>query len=858
VPASTVSPTVNALSIPFVLYSHPRSTTPDSQNWTTWLEITQALSAESAIETACTVDDCAGHKCPHKLGPAFSPCRVRETRRGDNAIDAGLVALDIDDLDEAGKTRTIDRLSELGLAYCAYTTHSRTGLRVVMPCDRLVPASEWRAFWCALVPWLELPNIDGKTGDPTRLFFLPSKPRGGSVESWSHLGKAIVVDEILNVKRIYSKESNKKRAAEAPFPAQVPDYWPSLEARLDEARKWLEEAPVAVDGQKGSSVAYHVCCRMIALGVPREEALDLLMEPGGWNSRCTPPWGDEEVGAADSLPRKFDEALKRSGAVWGEEWERRIILGLGRDMLVLKIDRGNARECSDRVIAECLSRVEIFVRGNELVRVVPRGKEAERSKMRASGWALEQSKGDAASATESPMLMPIKDPITFVGSDIGVRFQRFFETDGKLKTVDFPDRVAKAILANGVWPGVRRISGISTVPFLRADGSICGEPGYDASTGIYYFAREAIEVPVRHSISRDNAIDARNRLIDVVEDFPFEDVLDLSVWFAFLLSLVCRPAFGRAPAFVFDAAASRTGKTLLTRTACLIGLGELAPSIAWVDDNDEMRKQLATHARAGTPVLIIDNVPSGAPIGWAVLDMALTSGRITDRALGTNQLIDVEYAPIIAATGNNVRVRGDMGGRSLRCRVIANTARPELRDEFVHPDLVEWTKRNQTSLLRDVLTIARGFFDTTPAVKAKQIGSFERWCYIVSRCCVWLDLPDPGEALMSNEMLEVDSEQVALMEFAQAYAALGAEGSTEWLTTVHANQTVADAPRRAAYHRALLALMDGHKEISGYTLGHRLAKHRDRWIQTASGEARLRRRRRDSTSKGVWYVESKK
>lgn len=63
---------------------------------------------------------------------------------------------------------------------------------------------------------------------------------------------------------------------------------------VSRAIHYLEhEAPVSVQGAGGDHTAFVVAAKLKDLGVPRIDAVPLLM--GHWNERCQPPWSPEEL-----------------------------------------------------------------------------------------------------------------------------------------------------------------------------------------------------------------------------------------------------------------------------------------------------------------------------------------------------------------------------------------------------------------------------------------------------------------------------------------------------------------------------------------------------------------------------------
>jgi AAA domain/Bifunctional DNA primase/polymerase, N-terminal len=70
-------------------------------------------------------------------------------------------------------------------------------------------------------------------------------------------------------------------------------------ANIERARTWLrslvDRGDVAVEGEGGDNRAYQVACGLRDLGLSAKTAWEVLLEPGGWNEHCDPPWKRNEL-----------------------------------------------------------------------------------------------------------------------------------------------------------------------------------------------------------------------------------------------------------------------------------------------------------------------------------------------------------------------------------------------------------------------------------------------------------------------------------------------------------------------------------------------------------------------------------
>src|SRR5262249_51918427 len=131
-----------------------------------------------------------------------------------------------------------------------------------------------------------------------------------------------------------------------------------------------------------------------------------------------------------------------------------------------------------------------------------------------------------------------------------------------------------AVLARADWPGIRHLEAVVDYPVLRPDGSILDRAGFDTGTGLLLEPAAPLPpLPSRPSV--DQAIAARNMLLAVGQDFPFEAQIHRAAWLAALLTPLARFAFaGPAPLFLADANVRAAGKGLLLDCISYIVTGE--------------------------------------------------------------------------------------------------------------------------------------------------------------------------------------------------------------------------------------------------------------------------------------------
>jgi hypothetical protein len=320
-----------------------------------------------------------------------------------------------------------------------------------------------------------------------------------------------------------------------------------------------------------------------------------------------------------------------------------------------------------------------------------------------------------------------------------------------------------AVHARADWPSVRHLKFVVDYPVLRPDGSILDRRGYDPDTGL--LPEPAGPLPILPPCpTRKDALAARDALLEVVSDFPFERSVHRAAWLAALLTPLARFAFtGPAPLFLVDANVRGAGKGLLLDCISRIITGERFTIAAYTADEDELRKRIMSLALAGDRLVLFDNLEGR--FGNAVLDAALTGTAWKDRILGVNRMAEAPLYMAWYATGNNVAVAADTARRICHCRLESPEERPEERSAFRHPDLLTWVGTTRGQLLAAALTILRAYCAAgRPELGLPAWGSFEGWSRLVRSAVVWVELPDPGETrLLLQESADVTAECMSVL-----------------------------------------------------------------------------------------------
>jgi putative DNA primase/helicase len=204
-----------------------------------------------------------------------------------------------------------------------------------------------------------------------------------------------------------------------------------------------------------------------------------------------------------------------------------------------------------------------------------------------------------------------------------------------------------------------------------------------------------------------------------------------------------RAAFSVAPMHAICAPAAGTGKSYLLDVAAAISIGHPCPVMAAGRTEEETEKRLAATLLAGQPIINLDNV--NGDLGGDALCQIIERPIVEIRILGKSERVRIEARCTVFATGNNLRLLGDMTRRVLRCTLDANQERPELR-QFKRDPVAE-VLADRGRYVAAALTIVRAYIAAGRPCVASRLASFEGWSDTVRSALIWLGRADPLETM---------------------------------------------------------------------------------------------------------------
>lgn len=302
--------------------------------------------------------------------------------------------------------------------------------------------------------------------------------------------------------------------------------------------------------------------------------------------------------------------------------------------------------------------------------------------------------------------------------------------------------LARTILARPQkeW-GLPELRGVVMGPVLRQDGSIVSSRGYDPDLHLYFAPLGKLHLPpIPESPTKEDCREARSVIEDVIAEFPFVSQADRANYMALLLTPLLRYTVDDVPLALLDAPKMGTGKSLLAEVMALLHEGKRPSMWAAPSGSETWEKSLTTILLRGRAITIFDNVEN--TLQSPVLAKVLTSAEHSDRMMRTHTEMTIPNATMFVATGNNIRLGGDLSRRCYQIRLDAQIARPWQRKQFKYPFLKAHVRQNRPALLAALLTMARGWYRAgEPRLQTEELGGgFEKWSRLVGRILAFADV----------------------------------------------------------------------------------------------------------------------
>ena len=484
----------------------------------------------------------------------------------------------------------------------------------------------------------------------------------------------------------------------------------------------------------------------VLTGLIERELYKSMLEPGKHDITC--PWVNEHTASIDGGTAYFepDDLWPIGGfkCLHGHCADRNI-----RDLLdYLTVDISAARMKSTiRVIA------------GELDGIVDT---AERELMRAGGYY--QRSGFIVTVNtdhhlQDSLIQEITQSSLLRALACVARWERYDARAKDWVRIDPPERHTRVLFDAKNYCHLPVLNGLARQPYLRPDGSLMVDEGYDSATGMYgVFTEQSFLIP--KNPSRTDAENSLSILSDLLSEFSFGRDSDLSSALAAILTATIRPSLPAAPMFHAKAHMVGSGKSYLCELITAFATPKHSTPTTFPTDDEECRKLLLAELLHAPAVIEFDNLTSDL-LAHKSLCTALTSDYITGRILGTSRTASVCTRTLFLSSGNNVGPIKDMTRRCVTIRLSPQCEVPATRS-FSRPYLVQNVLRERGKHVTAALTIILAWINAgRPLNPCKPLASYGDWSDLCRLPLLWLGYADPATSVFEAVKEDPDRETLA-------------------------------------------------------------------------------------------------
>lgn len=390
--------------------------------------------------------------------------------------------------------------------------------------------------------------------------------------------------------------------------------------------------------------------------------------------------------------------------------------------------------------------------------------------------------------------------------------------------IDPPARHAAVLFDATGYPHLPVLNGLARQPYLRQDGSMMTEAGYDAATGMFGVF-DAREFAVPESPTRLMAEAALALLQSTLDEFSFASESDRAATLAAMITASIRPSLSHAPMFHARAHMVGSGKSYLCELITAFATPQRGTPTTFPADDEECRKLLLAELLRAPAVIEFDNLTSDL-VAHKSLCTVLTSEYMSGRILGVSKTAMVNTRTLFLSSGNNVGPVQDMTRRCISISLDPGCETPATRS-FTRPDLVREVLRERGRYVSAALTIVRAWSVAgRPKAACKSLAGYGDWSDLCRQPLLWLGLADPTVSVF--EAMSDDPDRETLGRLLSAWQAVF--GKTPAMVREAVQQAMVSIAEHIELHEVLRDIADERGEINRRKLGWWIKRHAGRIV----------------------------
>jgi hypothetical protein len=388
---------------------------------------------------------------------------------------------------------------------------------------------------------------------------------------------------------------------------------------------------------------------------------------------------------------------------------------------------------------------------------------------------------------------------------------------------DPPARHTSVLFDSSTYRHLPVLEGLARQPYLRPDGSLMGQAGYDPPTKMFGVF-DAAECSVHWKPTRIDAEAALVLLQGLIAEFAFASITDSSAALSAFLTAAVRSSLAHAPMFHVRSHAVGSGKSYLCELITAFATPRRGTPMSFPGDDEECRKLLLAELLRSPAVLEFDNL-TGDLVPHKSLCTALTSEHMAGRILGVSKTATVNTRALFLSSGNNVGPVKDMTRRCITIGLDPVCEIPAART-FARPDLVREVLEERGQYVAAALTIVRAWIEAgRPKSAGRALAGFSDWSDYCRQPLLWLGLPDPTASVF--EAMAEDPDRDTLARLLVAWESRFGKAPT----------MVRDAVKQSSFYSSdddlsevLRDIADERGEINRRKLGWWIRRHEGRVV----------------------------
>jgi hypothetical protein len=402
-------------------------------------------------------------------------------------------------------------------------------------------------------------------------------------------------------------------------------------------------------------------------------------------------------------------------------------------------------------------------------------------------------------------------------------WQRYDKRGEEWLVCDPVEKYVRVLHDATVYPHLPVLNGIARQPYLRTDGSLMMNAGYDAATGMFgVFNAGQFNIPATPTWQQ--AEQALAELSGLLSEFPFKTEHDKSAALAAILTAVIRPSLPLAPMIHVKAPSISSGKSYLCELLTAFATPQKGTPHAFPADDEECRKLLLAELLTAPAVVEFDNL-TGDLIPHKSLCTALTSEFISGRILGQSKTAEVGTRTLLLSSGNNVEPVRDMTRRVVTITLDPACELPAARDFSKQP--VSEVRAGRGRYVALVLTVVRAWICAErPKTACKTIASYADWSGFCRQPLLWLGLPDPAACIFEAMNDDPDRETLG----AALHAWMGCFGRVPTMIKDAVSAATRHDPASENLHEVFTDIAGEREGINRKRLGWWIKRHAGRVV----------------------------